>query len=78
VSKSSIPSLEGLDVCHSRHHIYLFFSSLRVMRRIPTALHLHVAHDDDISRQLANCDVKYKFFLYIHIVCYRNLQWIVR
>ena len=25
VPKSNIPSLEGLDVCHPRHPIYLFF-----------------------------------------------------
>ena len=51
---------------------YLFFPSLEVMPIVPTTLHLHVARSDDITRQLANCDKNYKF-LYIHIVCCRNL-----
>ena len=33
VPKSSIPPLERFDVCHPRHPIYLFFSSLGVMPR---------------------------------------------
>ena len=44
-------------------HISLF-SSLRVMPRVPTILHLLVAHDDDSTRYLANCDENYKFDAY--------------
>ena len=51
-------------MCHPRHHIYLLFPSLGVMSRVLIALHLPIAHDDDITRQLANCDEKYKFFVY--------------
>ena len=50
-------------MCHSRHPIYLIFSSLGVMPRVPTALHLFVAHGD-ITRQLANCNENYKFSIY--------------
>ena len=49
-------------MCHSRHPIYLIFSSLGVMIKVPTTLYLLVAHD--ITRQLANCDKNYKFSLY--------------
>ena len=42
----------------------LSFLSLRVMPIVPSALHLLVLHDDDITRQLANCDENYKFFIY--------------
>ena len=65
VSKSSIPSLEVSDVYHPRHPIYLFFSLLGVISRIPTALHVSGAHDDDIIRQLANYDENYKFSVYL-------------
>ena len=41
-----------------------FLPSLGVMPRVPIALHLSVAHDDDIIRQLANCDENYKFLVY--------------
>jgi len=34
------------------------------MSRVPTTLHLHAAHDDDITRQLTNYDEKYKFSIY--------------
>jgi len=34
------------------------------MLRVPTALHLYVAHDDDITRQLTNCDENYKIYAY--------------
>ena len=51
-------------MCHPRHPIYLIFSSLRVMPRVHTTLHFSVAHDEDIIRQLANCDENYKFFVY--------------
>jgi len=61
VPKFNIPPLERIDVYHLRHSTYLFFSSLRVMSRVPTILYLLVAHDDDITRLLANCE-NYKFF----------------
>ena len=62
--KSNIPLLEELDVCHLRHLIYFIFLSLGVTPKVPTACHLSVAHDDDIIRQLANCDENYKFSVY--------------
>ena len=34
------------------------------MPRVLTTLHLLIAHDDDIARQLVNCDDKYKFSVY--------------
>jgi len=34
------------------------------MPRVPAALHLPVAHDDAITRHLANCDKNYKFAAY--------------
>jgi len=60
ISESNLP-LAGPDVCHPRHPIYLIFPLLGVMLRVPTALHLPVTHDDDITRQLANCDENYNF-----------------
>ena len=48
-------SFAGPDVYHLRYPIYLFFSSLRVMPIVPTVLHWHVVHDDDITRKLAYC-----------------------
>jgi len=61
-------SLEGFNVCHPRHLIYLIFLSLGVMPRVFTMLHLPIAHDDDITRQLANCDETYKFSIYPYIM----------
>jgi len=46
------------------------------MLRVPTALYLHVAHDDDITRQ--QIAIMIANFLYIHIVCCMNLQLTVR
>ena len=43
---------------------YIFFSSLRVMPKILTALQLPIAHDDDITRQLENCNENNKFAVY--------------
>jgi len=34
------------------------------MPRMSTVLHLPVAHNDDITRHLANCDKNYKFVAY--------------
>jgi len=48
-------------VCYPRHPIYIFLS-LEIMLRVPTALRLSVA--DDITRQSANYDGNYNFFVY--------------
>ena len=45
-------------------YISLFFLSLGVMPRVPTTLHLHVARDDGITTQLANCNENDRFSLY--------------
>jgi len=49
VSESNV-SL-SLDVCPSRHLIYLIPPSLGVMRRVSTALYLPIAYIDDITSQ---------------------------
>ena len=53
--KSSIPPLEGLDVCPSRHHVYIIFPTIGVILRVSTVLYLLVAHDDNLTRQIAIC-----------------------
>jgi len=55
-------------MCNLRHPIYLIFSSLGVMPRVPIALYLPIAHDDDITRYLANCDENYKFAAYSYSI----------
>ena len=70
-------SLAGFDVCYPRHPIYLFFPSLGVIIRVLTALHLYIAHDDDITRHLAIA-MKTINLLHIHIIICRNLQLIIR
>jgi len=67
IPESSLP-LAGFDVCHIRHPIYLLLSSLGVMSKVPTVLYLYVAHDDDITRQLANCAKNYKFVTYSYSI----------
>ena len=62
VSESSVPP--SLGVCPSRHIISLILPSLGVMLRIPNALHLPVAHTDDITRLIAICNKPYKFVAY--------------
>ena len=64
VPKSSIPPLEWLEVCPPRHHVYIICASIRVMPRVSTALHLFVAHDDNLTRQIAICNDNYKFVAY--------------
>jgi len=61
VSESNVPPSVGIDVCPPRHVISLILPSLGVMLRIPTALHLFVAHIDDITRPIAICNDTYKF-----------------
>ena len=61
VSESNVPSSAGLDVCPLRHVISLIFSSLGVMPRVLTALHLPVAHIYDITRPIAIYNDTYKF-----------------
>ena len=48
--------------------MYLLFPSLGVMHRVSTALHLHVVHDDDITRQLTNYDENDKFVAYLYSI----------
>ena len=45
-----------------------FFLLLGVMSRVPIALHLSIAHDDDITRHLAKCDENYKFAAYSYSI----------
>jgi len=61
VSESNVPPSVVIDVCPPRHVIYIFLPSLGVMLRIPTALHLLVAHIDDITWPIAVCNDTYKF-----------------
>jgi len=63
ISESSL-SLAKFDMCHPRHLISLILPSLGVMSREPTASHLFVAHIDDITRSIANCNNTYKFSAY--------------
>ena len=44
-----------------RHHICLILPSLGVMHRVHVALHLPVAHIDNITRPIAICNDNYKF-----------------
>jgi len=55
-------------VCHLKHPIYLILPSLGVMPRVPTALHLPVAHIDNITRQIAICNDTYKFVVYLYSI----------
>jgi len=48
-------SLAEFEVCHTRHPLSIILPSLRVMTKVPTALHLHAAYIDDITRQIAIC-----------------------
>ena len=54
-------------MCHFRHLIYLILSSLGMLR-VPTALHLLVAHIDNITRLTAICNDNYKFAAYPHSI----------
>ena len=64
VYESNIPPSAGLDVCPLKHPRYIFFSFLGIMLRAPTALHLLVAHIDDITKPIAICNDAYKFVAY--------------
>ena len=48
-------------MCHPRHPIYIILPSLEVMPRVPIALHLPIAHIDNITRLIAICNDAYKF-----------------
>ena len=63
-----MPPLAGIDVCLPRHVISLILPSLGVMLRILTALHLPVAHIDDITRPIAICNDTYKFVAYSYSI----------
>jgi len=58
--------LAEFDVCHPRHLIYLILPSLGVMLRVHTALHLPIAHIDNIIRLIAIYNDIYKFAAYPH------------
>jgi len=68
VSESNIFSSAGLDVCHFRHPRYIIFSSLGIMLRVPTALHLPVTHIDDINRPIVIYNDIYKFVIYSYSI----------
>ena len=61
VSESKVPPSTGIDVSPPKHATSLILPSLGVMFRIPTALHLLVAHIDDITWPIAVCNDTYKF-----------------
>ena len=67
VPMSSIPPLEGLDVCPPRYPVYIIFPSLGVMLRMFTALYLSVAHDN-LTKQIAICNGNYKFAAYSYSI----------
>ena len=58
VSESNVPP--SLDVCPPRRPTYLILP----MPTVPTALHLHVAQIDDITRPIAIYNDTYKFVAY--------------
>jgi len=64
VYESNIPQFARLDVCPPRHPRYICFPSLRIMPKVPTALHLLFAHIDDMNRPIAICNDTYKFVAY--------------
>jgi len=64
VSEFNIPPFEGLDVCPPRHPRYIFFLYLGFMPKVPTALHVPIAYNDDLTRPIAICNVTYKFVTY--------------
>jgi len=66
VSESNVPPL--LDMCPPRHPTYLILPSLGVMPRVPTALHLHVAQIDEITRSIETCNDTYKFVAYLYSI----------
>ena len=53
-------SLSEFVACPTGHPICPIFTSLEIMLRVSTKLHLPVAYDD-ITRQLANGNDNYKF-----------------
>jgi len=52
-------------VCPPMHPVYIIFSSLGVMSRVSTPLHLPVAHNDNLTRQIAIYNDNYKFIAHI-------------
>jgi len=73
VSESKVPPSLGLDVCQPRHLIYLVLSSLGVMPRVSTALHLHVVDIDDITRPIVICNDTHKFAAYTYSILQESL-----
>ena len=68
MSESNVPPFVRLDVCPPRHVISLILPSLRVMPRIPIALHLPVAYINNIIRSIAICNYAYKFVANSHSI----------
>jgi len=64
VSESNIPPFARLNVCPPRQPKHIIFSSFRIMPKVPTALNLHVAYIDDITRPIVICNDTYKFATY--------------
>ena len=77
MSESNIPPSTGLDVYSLRYLRYIIFLSLEIMPKVPTALHLHVAQIDDITRPMEFAMTPTNL-LHTHIVFDRNLQLIIR
>jgi len=70
VSDSNIPPSAGLDMCPPRQPKYIIFSSLGIMLRVLTVLHLYIVHIDEITRAIAIYNDTYKF-----VACpYNTLQ----
>ena len=68
VSESIVPPPAGLDLCPPRRVISLILPSLGVMPRIPIALHLPVAHIDDVTRSIIIYNDTYKFIAYLYSI----------
>ena len=54
----------GVYVCLPRQLRYILLPSLGIILRVLIAIHSHVAHIDDITRQIAICNDTYKFAAY--------------
>ena len=67
MSESNVLLSTGLDVCPLRHVISFILPSLGVMSRIPTVLHLPIAHID-ITRLIVICNDTYKFVAYSYCI----------
>jgi len=66
MSEFNILPCLGLDVCSPKQLRYILFLYLGIMLRVLTALHLPVAHIDDITRPIVICNDTYKFTAYAY------------